>query len=382
VNRRTRERVDDATGRHHAHGQSSSIRDALPALLAIFLATRLLLLLVAVLAEVLGLAGAGPAYDERPILRALTSWDAVYYLGIAAEGYHGQPVQADYVDWVFFPLFPALVRLVAVPLGDIAVAGVIVANAAAFGASIVLYVLARPYIGHGRALRSVLLVSIAPGAVAFGLAYSDSLFLLLAAGAFLAAERRRYVAMAVLYALAALARPPGILLVLPLAALLLRQLGARPSAPWAALAGGPLALVGFSLYQGAVLGDPLAWLNGQAAWAPPSQGGSPSVVTEGPVQAALIALLLGILLLYVPLLVLMRRDPVPLPHALVAVVAFATVFLSGQFVSSPRFLAVAWPFGWVLASRTDFAGRNLWPPLSAGLFVLFGVLHVTHLLPP
>ena len=47
------------------------------------------------------------------------------------------------------------------------------------------------------------------GAVAFGMAYTDSLFLLLAAGAFLAGEQRRWWLMALLYGLASLTRLQG-----------------------------------------------------------------------------------------------------------------------------------------------------------------------------
>lgn len=35
---------------------------------------------------------------ERPILASLTSWDAVYYLGIACDGYQAGPANGPYSE--------------------------------------------------------------------------------------------------------------------------------------------------------------------------------------------------------------------------------------------------------------------------------------------
>lgn len=351
-------------------------------LAAIFLASRLLLIVVAAVAELSGLAGAGPTFDQRPGLRAVTGWDAVYFLGIAAEGYHAEPIQAGYVDWVFFPLFPLLARAVAFVVGDVTIAGLVVANVASFAALAAVYILGLRHLGHERAIRAVALLSVAPGAVALGLPYSDSLLLLTSASALFMAERRRDLAAGMLYALATLARAPGILLGLPLLAILVAQDGGRPARRWLLLAAGPVALAAFSAYQAAVLGDPLAWMNAQVLWSAPSEGGSPSALTEGPEHAALIALLMGILLVHVPLLVLSRRDRLPLPYLLLAVNGFLTVLLSGQLYGNPRYLAIAFPLSWILASRSGTVARVGLPVLSIALFAGFAFLHFTHRLPP
>ena len=67
---------------------------------------------------------------------------------------------------------------------------------------------------------------------------------------------------------------------------------------------------------------------------------------------------LGVLGFYTFLLVYFRPDRIPLPYATVAVLAIATVFISTSWMSSPRFLAVAWPFAWVLANRRSRWGRG------------------------
>jgi hypothetical protein len=356
-------------------------RRALVAIVAMFAVSRLLTVLTAVFVELmLPAADRPPAWDPRPILASLTGFDAIYYLGIAADGYHLEPVRVGLRDWVFFPGFPVVTRVASVLTGgDIAIAAVLVSNAALLGALLVLYALSRRYLDEQVSTRSIAYLAIAPGAVAFGMAYSDSLFLLVAAGAFLAAERGRFGLMALLLAAATLTRLPGVLLIIPLGVLLWRRPGTtRTALAW--LVAGPLALLAFMAYQGAVLGDPLAFLTAQVGWNFPSRPGEPgSVVAQiDPVAP----LLTGVLLVSIFLLVYVRTDRLPLPYVVLAVVTMVTALSSLRLLSIARYLVVAWPFSWLLASRPAAWVHLAWPSLSAGLFVLFAVLHFTESMAP
>lgn len=360
----------------------SEWRAALIAVVAIFVATRVLLIISAVLVEfILPLDRVPEAWDDRPVLASLTSFDAVYYLGIADEGYHAEPVRADHRDWVFFPAFPFVVRAASVlTVGDVAIAAVLVSNLAFVGALAALYALSRRYFDHATSIRSLVYLAIAPGAVAFAMAYSESLFLLLAVGAFLAAERGRWVWMAALIAAASLTRLPGVLLIIPLAILIWR----RPETPrsrlvW--LAAGPLAVAGFAAYQGAVLGDPLAFLSAQSSWNFPDRdaGLAPG---SAPAFDPTPLILTAILVLHVFLLVYIRADAIPLPYAAMSVISILTVLGSLRLLSLPRYFAVVWPFDWILANRRAEWFRAAWPVISAGLFVLFAVLHFTEAVAP
>ncbi len=209
-------------------------------------------------------------------MTGLTGYDSVYYLGIASEGYHLAPITQSYRDWAFFPAYPLLVRAADLVLpGSIAVAGLLVANTALLlGMLLVARLMGDA--GQAQAVRPAMwLLVFAPGAAAFGMAYSDSLLLAASAGALLAVRRDRTWVAALLLSVATLARPPGILLVVPLAVAIVQRQG-RITWHLAALATGPVCLALFAAYQGAVLGDPLAFLHAQAAWTLPSitQGGS------------------------------------------------------------------------------------------------------------
>jgi hypothetical protein len=365
-------------------------REALIAIAALFVISRGALVLLALFLEnSIPLGYHGPTYASSQIISSLTGSDSVYLLGIAADGYHAEPVRQVFRDWAFFPLYPLATRAFSiVTLGDFALAGVLVANLAFVAALAVLYRLSLLHLDHDRAVRSLAFVTLAPGAVAFAMAYSDSLFLLLAAGAFLAAEQRRWALMALLYGLATLTRLQGVLLGLPLAVLIASANGSWSSlAAWrtprlAWLLAGPIAFGLFAAYLGVTFGDPLGMFTAQQAW---SQIGQEPT---GPVTPVLnrfdpiVLLLVGVLCLYLFLFVFRRKDKLPAPYMALALVTVLTTLATGRLQSSDRYIAVAWPFSWLLANR-----RAAWFELAglaafAAHFVLTALLNFTQALAP
>jgi Dolichyl-phosphate-mannose-protein mannosyltransferase len=361
-------------------------RQAIGAIVALFVVSRGALVLVAAFLERnIPLAYHGPTYSAAPILSSLTGSDSVYLLGIAANGYHAEPITKGFLDWAFFPLYPLATRLVSyLTFGDVAVAGIVVSNLAFVAALVVLYQLAFPYLGHDVAVRSLVFVAFAPGAVAFAMAYTDSLYLLLSAGAFLAAEQRRWRWMAVLYGLASLTRPQGILLGLPLLVLLAEASGGwrTPRLGW--LASGPIAVAGFSAYLDAKFGDPLGMLHAQRAWTDIGQPGTgpSSAIPVLDRSDVLVLLLIAVLVLYAFLLLFRRVDRMPLAYTVLGVVAVLTPLITLRLNSSGRFMASVWPFAWILANRKAAWFATAVPAAFGALFVVFAVLNFTQTLAP
>ena len=367
-------------------------REALVAIAALFLVSRGALVLVALFLENnIPLGYHGPTFSLAPILQSLTGTDSLYLLGIASEGYHNVPVRDAFRDWAFFPLYPIVTRVVSIfTLGDVAIAGLLVANVAFAGALAVVYALSVRYLEHDRAVRSLAFLTFAPGAVAFAMAYTDSLFLLLAAGAFLAAETRRWALMGLLFGLATLTRLQGILLGIPLAILIASADipgGWRTLAGWRTprllwLAAGPIAFGLFAVYLGVTFGDYLGMFTAQQAW---SDIGRPETGNTMPVLDRfdpLVLFLVVRLAFYVFLLLFRRKDQIPAPYMALMVVSLVTAIASTRLISTARFLAVAWPFSWILANR-----RAAWFELTglaafAAIFVIHGVLHFTQALAP
>jgi mannosyltransferase PIG-V len=371
--------VQDARG-----SDGWSIRAVLPSILLAFVASRLVLIAIVVLYDAANLGWERTTYSTAFLLDGLTGHDALYYLGIASSGYHLEPVYQRYPDWVFFPAYPIAVKIASVlTLGNVALAGVLVSNGALLAAMVVIARLMQPRATLEVARTTQWLFVFAPGAIAFGMAYSDTLMILATAGALLAARGRRVWLVALLFGVATLCRPPGILMGVPIAVALWEAMPRRRLA-FLALAAGPIALLLFAAYQGVVLGDPLAFIHGQALWQIPklTDSATPGTATEtNPAAIPLAMLLLGTLLAYTAMLPGLLRSKLPRSQQLVAVMAFVSVFLSGRIQSDARYLAAGWPFAWFLA-QSRRGVRNLAIVLSVAGYVAYGLLNISQLIAP
>ncbi|MHB8469185.1 MAG: mannosyltransferase family protein [Gaiellaceae bacterium] len=182
-------------------------------------------------------------------------WDSGWFLRIAEHGYDTKQSAA------FFPLYPLLVHAVAWVTRSALVAAVLVSLAAAGIAAEFLHRIARTCLPERAAGDSVLLLALYPIAFVFTAAYSDGLFLMLAAAAFLCALRDRPLAAAVAGALAVETRLLGLAL-LPALAVLLRRRGWKGVAPLALL---PAAVGAYALYLHEHFHDAGAFFHAESA---------------------------------------------------------------------------------------------------------------------
>lgn len=345
-------------------------------LLALFVASRMLVVFAALVAEYVLprnpslVPGAG-----GPILTSLTSWDGWYYLGISAGGYQADPVAGAYSNVAFPPLYPLLVRVLSLPFPAYqGLVAVLLSNVAFLGAIALLARLGTPYLGRRRASMAAGLLVIYPFASVYAMAYTESLFLLLVVGAFLAAERRHRAWAGIFLGLAVLCRLQGVALVLPLAILMLRQDGWRPRWSLAWLVLGPLAAAGYLLYVGLVTGSLTAYLDAQQAWGRTGLGsaapGETIAAGFSPYQAALLLTLLW----SVFLLVFARVDRMRPEYWLIPVLFIAAELSSGSLEAVGRVTMAAFPYVWLLAGRRSVFARRAWPVVSTGLFTIVAIL--------
>ncbi len=182
----------------------------------------------------------------------LFAWDYNWYHLIAYTGY---PEGMGGRQYAFFPLWPKLIDWSGSIQDPLAVA--IVAWAASGAA---FYGVAA---GTPRArLRSALALACWPGSFALLLGYPDSLALAAAAGAALLAMRDRPLAAGLAGAVAALARPNGFLIALPLAWL---AWGKGPRA-WLGAAAPVAAAAGVEAYFWDRSGDATVFFDAQRLW--------------------------------------------------------------------------------------------------------------------
>jgi hypothetical protein len=212
--------------------------------------------LAAVLGVVIGGVEAGAISDPLHSwphyggpLWPLFIWDFEWYQGVAASGYphgHGGPLYA------FFPLWPLVLRAAgSIPDWAAAFAVVIAASGFAF-----LGVAAASPSGQAR--RAAVALACWPGSFMLLLAYPDVVALAAAAWAAALVLRGRPYLAGALAAVAAVARPTGFLIAIPL------LLVARGTAGRLVAAGAPIAAaVAVQIYFWGRSGDPWAFVHAQ-----------------------------------------------------------------------------------------------------------------------
>ncbi|MFD4240196.1 glycosyltransferase family 39 protein [Streptomyces sp. NPDC058525] len=305
----------------------------------------------------------GSWWAGKDPLRVLgRSWDSVWYLGIAANGYGRTQmwpspttgtgsIQSDYA---FFPLYPTLIRLVGSVLpGGLVPAGILVAWICAAVAAVGVYRIGERVIGPRAGLLLVGLWAALPHAVVLSLAYTEALLAALAAWALYALLRERWLWAAGLAVLAGLTRPTGLAVaaavsVTALCAILSRR--SRAPEVWVA---GLLAPAGWAAYVVAVgvrVRDPLGgYFAVQRHWGSRFDFGAGAlrsaerVLTGGhvPLATTVTVVLLAAAGLLAMLLVL-DRTPLPL-LAYTAILLLIAYGGAGFFESKPRFLLPAFP---------------------------------------
>lgn len=239
------------------------------AILVGLIASRAALLLVGLIAPLV-LHEPNRHLDLLPGFGALemwAQWDAEHYVDIAVEGYSYDA--GTYSNVPFFPLFPWLIRLVALPFGPLgqqtaALTGLLVANVALFIALLYLAALVARDISLSVAQRTILYVLVFPTTLFLSSVYAESLFLATAAGSLYHARKGEWYRAGLAGGLAALTRPYGFLLVVPLAIEMFRQ--RAPTRAWPSIALVPAGLAVYLGYLWLQFGDPLLYFKANQVW--------------------------------------------------------------------------------------------------------------------
>ena len=205
-------------------------------------------------------------------------WDTIWYLSIVKNGYvPSANLTTTYTNLAFFPLFPDLVRLITLPFpikaSSVSIylaVGLLISNLFFLAAAYLLYkMIVQILHDEGIAQRAILLMIAFPAGFFFSTFYPESLFLFLAVALFYAGLRKRWLLAALCGALAAITRPQGVLLGLPLAWMYMEARGWKLRAIRADVVSFllfPIFLAGHWIELYAVTGDWLALFHAQAAW--------------------------------------------------------------------------------------------------------------------
>lgn len=255
------------------------------AVLPVFLATRIGVLVVGFLAVVLiGYVSSTPPWRmyENEFLNLPARFDAGWYLGIAVDGYRWNPrMLTAQQNIVFFPALPMLMRYGSLMLGRQLLWTAMAVSAVSFlWALVYLHRIGREELGPERALAAVALLAAYPFAVFYSAPYTEALFLLTSIGAYYHFRRGELWKAAAWGLLCGLTRPNGCLMSVVLGLMAIRPLWEGswkpllpPAMGWARLADRIAAaatpgigMMIYSLFIFYLTGDPLRWTKQQIGW--------------------------------------------------------------------------------------------------------------------
>lgn len=217
-----------------------------------------------------------PYYDRVLEITNLPNWiwgfgnfDGVHYLKIAQDGYTANYSQA------FFPLFPLLVRLLALVVPKHATlntalyvdpayfwSGLILSNFFFILSLLVFYKLLRLDFNNKWSFKTVILLLTFPLAFYFGAIYTESLFLLLLVSTLYLLRRKKFLKAGVLIGLATATRVFGVLLILVYLIEVLKNKNFNIKSLFGMMVS-PLGLLGYMYYLKLNFGDALYFLTSQ-----------------------------------------------------------------------------------------------------------------------
>jgi len=349
-------------------------------LIAAFVVSRVVIVAAALVVEA-GLVVVNPRLthgDPAPILRSLTTWDGDWFVGIARNGYHVEAFgDTGYHDYAFFPLYPMLVRVLALPWPNLVGLIAVVLNLVLLAIALVLLVrLARPHLGESRAIRAAALLALFPFSFVFSMAYSETLTLVLIVASFLAVERGLAGRAGVFFGLASLARAQSASYLLPL--LLASRLRGPNRWRWLAFGLGPLATLSYIVWVAFFTGSPNGYFGSYAAWGRNTGGvaagsGSVGEAISGPLAYYFVTLMV-LLVISVGLFVFARKDKIPIEYLAIPAISLVTLLVSGSLEAVGRIVLLSFPYSWILASRQHPAWRYGWPVLSVVFLAYFSTL--------
>ena len=346
---------------------------------------------VAQLALVLGFGGqsAGRQTTGLPPIShpGFFLWDGAWYQRIMHVGYRPIPGGSQQPS-NFFPLLPWVTRVVRYAVRSELVAAVLVTSVASLAAVVLIFEVLRRWKGESIARWAIVLLLVFPTSFFLWEFYTEGLFIALAAGAILAMMNRTVWLAGTLGGLAAMTRPPGILVLGVLAIMYVEQRrGLHADVLWLLLCAVGIGIV--MLVMKEQTGSALAFTRGSERWGrhlsvpwtpvntslrtyirgigPPLQGwsGSTLSILGSPRDIAATYLFLAIFLVS-----LWRRWPWS-ARMLILTMTLAPI-ATGIVQSMGRYVLAAWPaFGVAADLPIRHRGRIL-----GGITVIFAALSV------
>lgn len=211
--------------------------------------------------EAVGAIGPGKQFNYWA---SWAQWDGGHYLDIATSGY------SSLNDYVFFPLFPAVVRMISQIFNfDLIASGLLVTNLAFIIFLFVFFRLVSSKFNQQIAYNSAITLMVFPTSFFATAYYSESIFLLLTALAFFFLHQKNMTAAAVVASFASLTRLIGSILIVSIFYAYFSSIKFNIKSLNIKFLHACMALFGisiYSIYLLANLNNPVIFLTSQSIW--------------------------------------------------------------------------------------------------------------------
>ncbi len=306
-------------------------------------------------------------------------WDAFWYLDVVDNGYH---LNNDNTlsNAVFFPLYPALIKVVGtILLGQYALAGWLVSMACLVLAVTYFYRLLREFHPDIEPEWPIFFMLAFPTAFFFTVIYTESIFLLLTLAVFYYSFKGRFATAGLVAFAGAMTHSNGLFFALPILWEMWRTKGFRELLTLRAwpVVMAPLGTFAFVLFDYIKFGDPMLFFKIQSAWGRSfhinwehfSLFSHPSIVNMG--------LDIFFALFIIGATVAVWRTLSPLYAVFIALTVFAALS-SGTLMSIGRYSLVMFPVYILLARIKSPLFRPAWIFASTLFLALYTVLFVNN----
>jgi hypothetical protein len=303
--------------------------------------------------------------------------DTGFYRGIAQHGYAGDPHRG-----AFFPVFPLLIHLVSyITGGNYLLAGLFTLIACGAASAVAVWALADRVCSRWIADRAVVLYCFFPGAMTFGILYSEPLAVALGAAALLALVDRRWLLAGIIGAVATAERPTLVVLIAVAGVAAIQAIWHRRE--WQALVAPALTSLGVLLFfdfLGHRYHNYGYWFKiEKKVWGQHFDWGVGTFKMVFGLdrfnrpERAFAILLMIMFIAAVAGIALMVAARLPLPVILFGVLTIALTFTSSIAGPRPRLVWAAFPI--FIGAAAKLPRAIYWPVVilsAAGLFLLVG----------
>lgn len=300
--------------------------------------------------------------------------DSGFYITIAMHGYapasQAPPPLHVPLTAAFFPVLPVLARVMLfVTANHLLEAGLIAAIVAGAASAVAVWALAARVYDHRVADRAVLLYCAFPGAMTFGLLYTEPLAIALAATCLIAVLDRRWLLAGLLALVGSAEASTLIVLTAVLGVAALHAIWTRRE--WRSLIApvlAPLGMLAYFAYNGSRYHDYLFWFRMMRRyWGQRIDWGAHELsvlmwinpaVSKSPIFFAVVAAMFWVAVIGIGLLIAARA---PWPVTLYSTLVILVAVVSYEVLTRPRFVLLA--FGIFIGAAAKLPRWVFWPVL-------------------